>query len=141
MTARRPNSHWLVTDEPHRLGSGWLSGTIGAVLGLAALSAAGTLRWPQLLTLPELRPHLPPWLATAALLTAVLAFVLGTVSAGVAHLRNMRASRNRGAWLPWSTEGTSTLPSNVFAVEAPAGLAALVGCYAVLGRIRQRVLM
>jgi lathosterol oxidase len=80
MTAPRPNSHWLLTDEPHRIGSGWLSGTIGAVLGLAALSAAGSLRWPQLLTTPGLRQHLPPWLATAALATAVLAFALGVVS-------------------------------------------------------------
>ena len=80
MTAPRPNSHWLVSDEPHRFGSGWISGTLGAVLGLAALSAAGSLRWPQLLTTPGLRQHLPPWLATAALATAVLAFALGVVS-------------------------------------------------------------
>ena len=31
-------SRWFLTDEPQHFGSGWLSGTLGAVLGLAALS-------------------------------------------------------------------------------------------------------
>ena len=80
MQDRGPASHWLVTDEPHRFGSGWISGTLGAVLGLAALGAAGSVRWPQLLTTPELRPHLPPWLPSATLAAATLAFVFGALS-------------------------------------------------------------
>lgn len=80
MQDRGPRSHWLVTDESHRFGSGWISGTLGAVLGLAALGAAGSVRWPQLLTTPELRPHLPPWLPTATLAAAVLALAFGALS-------------------------------------------------------------
>jgi lathosterol oxidase len=80
MQDRGSSSHWLVTDEPHRFGSGWISGTLGAVLGLTALAAAGSVCWPQLLTTPDLRPHLPPWLPTATLAAAVLAFAFGALS-------------------------------------------------------------
>lgn len=78
--ADRP-PHWLVTDEGHRFGSGWLSGTIGAVLGLAALGAAVCLLLPGQLTTPALRAYYPLPLVHAALVAALaLGFVFGALS-------------------------------------------------------------
>ncbi len=71
---------WFVTDEPHRFGSGWISGTLGAVLGLAALGGTACWLWPDTLTTPQLRAHYPadptPWLAGVA----GLALAFGTLS-------------------------------------------------------------
>lgn len=65
-----------MTDEPHRFGSGWISGVLGAVLGLVGVGAAACLAWPDALTTPALRAHwpagLPTW--TAAALLAAAAF-------------------------------------------------------------------
>ncbi|MBL9076661.1 MAG: sterol desaturase family protein [Planctomycetes bacterium] len=72
---------WLTTDEPHRFGSGWISGTIGAIAGLAAAGTALCLALPDQLTTPALRGWYPlPWVR-AALATAIgVAFALGAVS-------------------------------------------------------------
>lgn len=63
-----------MTDEPHRFGSGWISGVLGAVLGLAGLGTAACLAWPEALTTPALRAHwpaaLPTWTAAALLAAA-----------------------------------------------------------------------
>ncbi|MBM3974417.1 MAG: sterol desaturase family protein [Planctomycetes bacterium] len=76
MTGRSAPSSWLLTDEPHRIGSGWVSGVLGAVLGLTGLGASCCLAWPDALTTPALRTHwplsLPTW--TAAALLAAAAF-------------------------------------------------------------------
>lgn len=76
MTGRSAPSSWLLTDEPHRFGSGWISGVLGAVLGLAGLGAAACLAWPDTLTTPALRAHwpaaLPTWTAIALLAAAAL---------------------------------------------------------------------
>src|SRR5688572_5283819 len=73
-------SSWFVTDESHRFGSGWISGTIGAVLGLAGAFAAACLVWPHVLTLPALRGRWPT--ATPAVIAGALAlaFPLGALS-------------------------------------------------------------
>jgi sterol desaturase/sphingolipid hydroxylase (fatty acid hydroxylase superfamily) len=76
-----PRAGWFVSDEPHRLGSGWLAGTIGAVLGLAALGTAACLAWPDVLTTPELRAHLPGSVRTLAIVAAAIALAGGCVSA------------------------------------------------------------
>ena len=41
-----------------RFGSGWISGVLGVVLGLAALMLVLCLRLPGALSMPELREHL-----------------------------------------------------------------------------------
>jgi sterol desaturase/sphingolipid hydroxylase (fatty acid hydroxylase superfamily) len=74
-------SSWLVSDEPQRLGSGWLAGTFGAVLGLATLGIAACLAWPDLLTTPALRAHLPACVRALAIAGAALAIAAGCVSA------------------------------------------------------------
>jgi lathosterol oxidase len=74
-------SRWLVSEEAHRFGSGWISGTIGAILGLAALATAVCRVLPTQLTTPALRDFYPLPLVHAALAVAVLAgFALGAVS-------------------------------------------------------------
>lgn len=54
---------WLarVFDDgrPRHVGTGWLSGVLGIVLGLLALLAVLCLHFPQYLTLPELRSQYP----------------------------------------------------------------------------------
>ncbi|MFN6192637.1 MAG: hypothetical protein ACK5BN_02295, partial [Planctomycetota bacterium] len=59
MTGPARPGDWLLTDEPHRFGSGWLSGTLGALLGLDRLGAAASLAWPDAQTTPPLRAHGP----------------------------------------------------------------------------------
>jgi lathosterol oxidase len=74
-------ARWFVTEEPHRLGSGWLSGTAGAVLGLAALGTAACLLLPAQLTTPALRAWYPLPVVHAALGAGIgLAFALGATS-------------------------------------------------------------
>ncbi|MFY9345176.1 MAG: sterol desaturase family protein [Planctomycetota bacterium] len=77
----RGPGHWLVSDESHRFGSGWISGTIGAVLGLAALGTVACLLLPAQLTTPALRAWYPLPLVRTLLATALaLGFGLGVVS-------------------------------------------------------------
>lgn len=76
MTGGSARGSWLLTDEPHRFGSGWISGAAAAVLGLAGLAIALGLAWPDALTTPALRAHwpaaLPAWTAAALLAAAAL---------------------------------------------------------------------
>lgn len=81
MTQDPPSAGWFVSDEPHRFGRGWIAGTIGAVLGLAAVGTAACLAWPEVLTTPQLRAHYPPAIRELALGAAALALALGLVSA------------------------------------------------------------
>ncbi len=76
----RTTSHLLLTQEPQRLGSGWLSGTIGAIVGLAGLAAAACLVWPQALTTPALRDHYPANLRTWVVAALAVATALATLS-------------------------------------------------------------
>lgn len=89
MTGPARPGDWLLTDEPHRFGSGWLSGTLGALLGLAGLGAAACLAWPDALTTPALRAHwpaaLPQWTAACLLVAAVL----GAVSLGLRRKKTL----------------------------------------------------
>lgn len=77
----RRTRHWFLSDEPHRFGSGWLSGTAGAVLGLAALGTVACLLLPAQLTTPALRAWYPLALVRTLLAAAMaLGFGLGIVS-------------------------------------------------------------
>lgn len=80
MTAPSRTGHWLLTDEPHRLGSGWISGTVGALLGLAGLGFAACLSWPDALTTTLLRAHWPASLPTWTAWCLAVAVPLGLVS-------------------------------------------------------------
>ena len=81
MTEKPSAVNWLVTDEAHRFGSGWISGTIGAVLGLASLGTAACLLLPEHLTTPALRAMYPVPAVRYALYSAMLlAFAFGAVS-------------------------------------------------------------
>jgi hypothetical protein len=46
----------LETSEPMSIGSGFVTGLLSAVLGIAAFGAVLCLRFPQYLTYAELRP-------------------------------------------------------------------------------------
>lgn len=100
----------FVTDEPQHFGSGWLSGTIGAVLGIAASGTAVCLALPQHLTLPALRASYPVPFVVSALHAAIpLAFVLGLLSLW------LRRKKTLGA----IAIGTAALAATVFAVAPP----------------------
>jgi sterol desaturase/sphingolipid hydroxylase (fatty acid hydroxylase superfamily) len=72
----------LQTTEPTPLGSGFLSGLLSAILGIAAFGAVLCLRFPEYLTFADLRPFYEPGYVRAILhLTLVTSFLLGTVSA------------------------------------------------------------
>ena len=72
----------LETSEPTRVGSGFASGLVSAVLGLASLGAVLCIRYPNLLTYADLRVYYAMPLLRATLHVAlVTSFLLGSVSA------------------------------------------------------------
>lgn len=72
----------LATTEPTPIGSGFVSGLLSALLGIAGFGAVLCLRFPQFLTFADLRPFYAPGYVRAAVhVTLVASFLLGTVSA------------------------------------------------------------
>lgn len=72
----------LETTEPTRFGSGFLSGFISAILGIAALGAVVCIRYPNLFTYADLRAYYAmPVIRGLLHLVLVSAFLLGSVSA------------------------------------------------------------
>lgn len=72
----------LETSEPTRVGSGFASGLVSAVLGLASLGAVLCIRYPNLLMYADLRVYYAMPLLRATLHVAlVTSFLLGSVSA------------------------------------------------------------
>ena len=81
---------WLVTTESQSFGSGWLSGTIAAVLGIAAAAAAFSMAAPQWLSLPELRHLLREPVAMHSVQAAtVIACVLGVLSLALRRTKTL----------------------------------------------------
>jgi lathosterol oxidase len=114
----RGSSSWLVSDEPHRLGSGWTSGTLGAVLGLAAAGTAACLAFPEMLTVAALRDHWPTWLRSVTLSLAAIAFAFGVVS-GLLRRRKTLAIVALGSAL--ATFALLALPTRDAAVGTATG--------------------
>ncbi|MCZ8369566.1 MAG: sterol desaturase family protein [Porphyrobacter sp.] len=73
LTAEQWLARLFADDRPRHLGTGWLSGLLGIVLGLLALLAVLCLHFPQYLTLPELRGRYPLALVRLAIDVALLA--------------------------------------------------------------------
>lgn len=72
----------LETTEPTRVGSGFISGLLSAILGIAGLGAVLALRFPQYLTYTELRPLYSIGYVRALIhVTLVASFLLGSLSA------------------------------------------------------------
>ena len=68
-------------SESTRFGSGWISGTLAAVLGAIGLGAVLCFHFPDLLTMPELRRLYPlPYIRALLHLVLVSAFLLGLLS-------------------------------------------------------------
>ena len=80
---RTPKAHLaLATTEPTSFGSGFLSGLLSAILGIAGFGAVLCLHFPEYLTHAELRTmYSLGYLRAAIHVTLVAAFLLGTVSA------------------------------------------------------------
>jgi lathosterol oxidase len=69
------------THEPTGIGSGWVSGLLGAICGVLGLGAVLCFQFPWLLTTPEARALYPLPLVRGLLhLTLVSGFLLGIVS-------------------------------------------------------------
>lgn len=80
MTGPRRHGSPFVTEEGHRIGSGWISGTLGAVLGIAGLGAALCFAFPGLLATEFAREHAPAWLRLAAIGALAAAAASGVLS-------------------------------------------------------------
>lgn len=66
---------------PTHFGTGWISGTLGVVLGAIGLGAVFCFHFPSLLTMPELRAHYPLPIVRGILhLVLVAGFLLGLTS-------------------------------------------------------------
>lgn len=65
----------------HRVGTGWISGTIALVLAIVGLLAVACFHYPEYLTIPELRDKYPVTIMRGVLhLVLVTAFLLGFTS-------------------------------------------------------------
>jgi lathosterol oxidase len=110
----------LETTEPTALGSGFLSGLLSAILGLAGLGAVLSLRFPEWLTFSELRGLYAPATVRALIhVTLVAAFLLGTISACL-RANKALALTGIGCTLAAALLGGSQVP--VAAVPAGAWL-------------------
>ena len=79
----RPGAHLsLETTEPTPFGSGFISGLLSAILGIAGFGAVLCLRFPEYLTHATLRPFYSlGYLRAIIHVTLVASFLLGSVSA------------------------------------------------------------
>jgi lathosterol oxidase len=72
----------LATHEPTSFGTGFISGLVSAILGIAAFGVVLSLRSPEYLGLDEMRGlHALPWARALIHVALVTAFLLGSVSA------------------------------------------------------------
>src|ERR1700682_291450 len=71
----------LEAGEPSSFGHGWLSGLLSALFGVVGLGAVLCFHFPDLLTMPRLRPYYPvPSIRAALHAMWVASFLLGVVS-------------------------------------------------------------
>src|SRR5947209_11034984 len=69
------------TSEPAAFGHGWISGFLSALFGVVGLGAVLCFHFPDLLTMPRLRPYYPmPFIRAALHVMLVASFLLGVVS-------------------------------------------------------------
>lgn len=81
---------WLITSESQGFGSGWLSGTVAAVLGIAAMAAAFSLGAPNWLSVPELRELLRSEFAVHSVHAAtIISCVLGVLSLALRRTKTL----------------------------------------------------
>ncbi len=79
---RRPAHLSLGTTEPTSFGTGFVSGLLSAILGIAGLGAVLCLHFPEYLTQPDLRRlYSLGYLRAIIHVTLVASFVLGSISA------------------------------------------------------------
>jgi sterol desaturase/sphingolipid hydroxylase (fatty acid hydroxylase superfamily) len=100
----------LDTTEPTSVGYGFISGLLSALLGIAGLGLVLSLRFPEYLTLADLRPlYSSPYLRAAIHVILVTAFLLGSVSA-VLRANKALAFTGIGFTLAAALLGGSQLP-------------------------------
>ena len=87
MTAEAWLARVFADAAPRHVGTGWISGVLGIVIGLLALLAVLCLHFPQYLTLPELRARYPLPLVRLAIDGAIL---MAMVLAGLSMLLRRR---------------------------------------------------
>jgi lathosterol oxidase len=87
MTAEAWLARVFADAAPRHVGTGWISGVLGIVIGLLALLAVLCLHFPQYLTLPELRARYPLPLVRLAIDGAIL---MAMVLAGLSILLRRR---------------------------------------------------
>jgi lathosterol oxidase len=123
MTLERRLRSWFGDDEPTRLGSGWVSGTLSVALGGAGLLAAACFHFPALLTMPELRAVVPlPAVRVAVELVVGAAFLLGLISMGLRRRKVLGATGVGLALVAGLLGGGSVAVEGPVASEAYLGL-------------------
>ena len=86
-SAERARAHLsLRTTQSQQFGHGWISGVFSVILGAIGLGAVLCFRYPEWLTMPELRGRYPLVYIRALLyVVLVAAFLLGTASVWLRH--------------------------------------------------------
>jgi sterol desaturase/sphingolipid hydroxylase (fatty acid hydroxylase superfamily) len=106
------NNHLaLETTEPTAFGSGFLSGLLSAILGIAGCGVVLALRFPEYVSFKDLRPlYAAPYLSAGIHLVLVSAFLLGSISACL-RANKMLALTGIGFTLVAALLGGSTVPA------------------------------
>ena len=100
----------IETTEPTPIGSGFVSGLLSALLGIAGFGAELCLRFPEYLTFADLRPYYALGYVRALVhLALVSSFLLGTVSAFL-RANKMLALTGIGFTLAAALLGGSQVP-------------------------------
>jgi lathosterol oxidase len=115
------NLDWRTT-EPTAWGTGWLSGLLGAIVGLVGLGAVLCFRFPDLLTVPEARALYPlPVIRGMLHVVLVGGFVLGIVSL------TLRCNKALGTVAVSATLAAALLGGSQVPIESGGGTGLFLG--------------
>lgn len=111
-----------MTDPDRRFGSGWISGSLAALLGPMCFGAVLCLRFPSLLTSPRLREVYPMGFVRGLIHVCIVAsFVLGLVSVW------LRRSKVLGSIGILSAVASTLLGGSEVVVDGPVAASAYLG--------------
>lgn len=108
----------LGDDDPKQFGTGWWSGVLSTFFGVLAFGAVVCLRYPQLLSTPELRGHYPMPLIRMAIQGCIVGAILFGVICAMLRRKKVLALIGLLLALGASLLGGASVPINAQALHA-----------------------